>query len=293
MTTNLGFRAEVSYDAVKDLTLMSSSSSDFSSPLSFALTRGSNEDKAVRALLEDQGRVEFVKSTVPLNNLSQVGSFGVRTDGHPSRADLGVHKNLLIAGKDGSGVLNFVRNYLLWAYATNTRIYAVNAPADMYGAANYLRTDKVVRIDSGDEPNMDSIWSQYDADVTAGRPVLVLVNSIGDIEDQDDVVASFLAHVDTRKFEVYALSFSTFQEELPEDTHYENFFWRVGVDAEHTTGFIGDTLPEIASYMMKEHVGIPHENPRGVLWLNKNAERYERVVTYLVPRRFWEDSLNF
>lgn len=293
---SLGFRSEVHYDAKKDLTFLTSDSPDFSNQLRVDFARGSEQDAAVRSLLEDQGEVSFVRDTVRLSSIERAGEFGVLSDGTESESTAENIKNLLLVGKEGSGILNLVRNYLLRAAADQTKVYAVNAPTDFYGAEEYFDMDEdVVLINSDTYTEWTDLKEWIEVDLDTGEEILLLVHQNKAWDELSFDAKSFFRTIDGHRH-LRILTFTTdadFNGDLDEVSSEEYMgdqFWFVGAGSlldERVSGFIGSLEKPVVDYIMHDRTDIPHENPRGVLWLSRDKDDYERIVTYLVPRNLW------
>lgn len=289
---SLGFRSEVHYDAKKDTTFLTSDSPDFSSQLRVDFPRGSEQDTAVRSLLKDQGEVSFVSDTVRLSTMGRAGQFGVLGDGTESECTYDNIKNLFLIGKEGSGILNLVRNYLLRAVVNQAKVYAINAPADFYGAEEYFDMDEdVVLVNSDTYTDWTGLKEWIEVDLDTDEEVLLLVHQNKAWDELSFEAKRFFSTLEGHR----NLRMLTFSNEVDygnifSDVNSEDQFWFIGSTAdldERVTGFIGSVEHHVAKFFMNDRTDIPHQNPRGVLWLSRDEDDYERIVTYLVPRTMW------
>lgn len=292
---SLGFRSEVHYDAKKDTTFLTSDSPDFSSQLRVDFTRGSEQDAGVRSLLEDQGEVAFIRDTVRLSTIGRAGQFGVLGDGTESDSTTDTIKNLFLVGKEGSGILNLIRNYLLRALVNQANVYAVNAPGDFYGAKEYFDMDEdVILINSDTQTNWTDIKEWIEADLEDNEEVLILVRQNKHWDRLSSEAQTFFSTLESHP-NLRILTFSTEVDySILSDENVGDQFWFVGSGVfleERVVGFIGSVEEYIAKYLMRDRTDIPHENPRGVLWLSRADDDYERIVTYMVPRTMWHVAI--
>ena len=293
----LGFRSEVHYDAGKDVTFLTSDSPDFSSELRVPFARNSDEDKAVRSLLEEQEVVDFagLSAVTKLPSLDAVGDFGVHGDGSISDKNIANTPHLMVAGKYGSGIENLVRSWLLWAVKEKAYILAVNQPADLHGAAAYFNADKVQHYTTYDSTaqafTLEETFEALKLDAEEeGVPVLVLTQTVRTFDSLTPADRRFYNKlVETGNDfgeDVYSLTVSDVLLDFEEDTDRLDY-WVIGDDV--YTGFIGDVTDVTASYLLNDRKDIPSRNPRGVLWIGKTPEDYERINTYMIPRTAWDD----
>jgi hypothetical protein len=293
---SLGFRSEVHYDAKKDTTFLTSDSPDFSSQLRVDFARGSEQDTGVRSLLEDQGEVSFVRDTVRLSTIGRAGQFGVLSDGTESECTYDNIKNLFLIGKEGSGILNLVRNYLLRAVVNQAKVYAVNAPQDFYGAEEYFDMDgDVVLVNSDTYTDWTDLKEWIEVDLDTGDEVLLLVHQNKAWDELSSEAKRFFSTLEGHR-NLRMLTFTTevHYSDLLSDDSVGYQYWFIGSTAdldERVSGFIGSLEKPVVDYIMHDRTDIPHQNPRGVLWLSRDEDDYERIVTYLVPRTMWNVAI--
>lgn len=290
---NFGFRAEVGYDAAKDFTFLRTNTSDFVNQLNIPLARGSKDDAEIRTLLQDQGIVDFtaLNAAVKLPAVTYDMTFGLVGGEADETLIPENYPHLVLFGKDGSGALNLIRFWLLWANQTSKRVIAVGTPSDLYGSASYMNSNLIHYLDP-----TEPLREQFDAVATIhhynGAPqYFFLVGADYQAETLEDRLflkemqngayrAAENEHV-LRKDRVFSLIHNPYHlqsADIPfngSDGDADKVFFAV----------IGD-VNEVAA--KKVGAEVPTRNPRGVAWFSRGGEEIKRVKTYVVPRTLVE-----
>ena len=279
---NFGFRAEVGYNAAKDVTYLKTNTPDFTDQLTIPVVRGSKEDVEIRALLEDQGIVDFAElAKAPRLPDFLHGTFGLVGTEEDSNLNMHVHDQVILFGKEGSGVINLIRYWILNAIAHNIHIVAVGTPDDLYGMGKHINSDLLHFLD--DEESLEEAMNGILAFNVGDSNVLLLVGE--NYVAQSDEDADFIRFIqDNQTYNgdesIYTL---IHHSPLPKLAINESFFGDEGDKKNVTYIAIGDVTEETAKLLGDD---IPTRNPRGVAWVKTGADEATRVRTYFVPREF-------
>lgn len=296
-----GFRAEVGYDADKDFTFLRTNTSDFANQLHIPITRGSEEDIEIRALLEDQGLVDFTavtkRETLPIVKYSEV----FLTDYETTFGMVGLVKDesltvknfaqTVIFGEKDSGAINLIRFWLLSAIQNSYRVVAVGTPDDLYGSMPHMNSNITHLLN----PN-ESLREQFET--------LDLVRYYNG--------AGFTIFIVGEDFEAESLEDRLFLKEMqngayrrrpPQDDLHEHmvmslihrssllekegdYFTGSDGGAENVTYVvIGDVNEATANLVAND---IPTRNAPDIAWLSYKGAEPKRVKTYFVTQSMIE-----
>lgn len=276
--------SKIGYDAKKDVTFFRTNTLDFDEQLYLPTTRGSSEDLQIRALLEDQGVVDFaaLNATVKLPTIDYDVPFGLVGGEEEDELVPQQFTQFVLFGKEGSGAINLVRFWLLWANQTDKRVVTVGTPDDLYGSYEHMNSNLIHRLD----PTLP-LRDQFDAldpvqYYNGAQMTLFLVGSEFEAVTLEDRL--FLKEMQNgaySKGEFYDEErvFSLIHRaKLLEST--DDYFTGSDGSAENVSyAVIGDVNEATAK---KVGDGVPARNARGVAWLSREGKT-KRVKTYLVP----------
>lgn len=277
---NFGFRAEVGYNAAKDATFLKTNTPDFTTQLTIPVPRGSQEDAEIRALLEDQGIVDFTElAKAPRLPDFLHGTFGLVGTEEDDNLNIHVHDQVVLFGKEGSGAVNLIRYWILNAIAHNIHIAAVGTPENLYGMGKHINSNLLHILDEEEslEEQVGEILDGYN------RNLLILVGE--GYEALTDEDAEFIKNVQNHEYNdeenIYTL---IHHAPLPDAAYLSESFLGDEADEENVTYItIGDVTEKTAKLLGDD---IPTRNPRGIAWVSQGADEATRVRTYFVPREF-------
>lgn len=286
---HFGFRSEVGYDAAKDFTFLRTNTPDFAKQLVFPVARGSEEDKEIRTLLQDQDIVDFkaLNAAEHLPSVDYDMTFGLVGGEKDETLTPENYPHLVLFGKDGSGALNLIRFWLLWANQNGKTVIAVGTPADLYGSAPHMNSNKIHHLDpteplreqfdvvapirhyNGATQYLFLVGGDYQAETLEDRLFLKeMQNGAYRAGDNDHVL---------EKDRVFSLIYNPYHLQSA-DTAFN------GSDADAdkvSLAVIGD-VNEVAA--KKVGSDVPTRNARGVAWFSREGGEAKRVKTYVVPR---------
>lgn len=295
---NFGFRAEVGYDAAKDFTFLKTNTPDFANQLNIPLPRGSKEDAEIRTLLEDQGIVDFseINKAIHLPAVGYDIAFGLVGGEEDETLIPENYPHLILFGKDGSGALNLIRFWLLWANQTSKNVVAVGTPADLYGSAPHMNSNLIHHLDP-----TEPLRAQFDAVAPVhhynGAPqYLFVVGADYQAETLEDRLflkemqngayrASEEEHV-IRKDRVFSLIHNPYHLQSADMA-----FNGGDGDADKVSFAVIGDVNEVAA--KKVGVDVPTRNARGLAWFSRGGEETKRVKTYVVPRALVEQGASW
>lgn len=277
---SFGFRAEAGYNSAKDTTFLRTNTPDFDTQLEVPLTRGSDEDKQLRALLEEQGIIDFstLNKAVKFPETPYVEDpFGL-VGGDTENAELSVENfpAVVMFGKEGSGVKNLIRSWLMSCAAEEMTIITFGVDKDIYVMSDYLdQTEasvytgedltssyqlltvlnnfdtKFVLVGADVDPESEHLKSVFDFLNNHGRSdVRILIHNENMLADADD-------------------------DYLGKDLSYKEVMV-VGDVTEATTKLVGEN--------------VTARNRRGWLWVNLRDVGAVRVKSYLLPKSLTSDG---
>ena len=286
-----GFRSEVGYDAVKDLAFFRTETPDFTEQLTLPLTRGSAEDLSVRGLLEDQGIVDFaaLNAAVHLPTTTYEMAFGLVGGEEDENLIPENYPHLVLFGKEGSGAVNLIRFWLLWASQTGKRIVTVGTPDDLYGSAKYMMRSKINALDpkqplreqfealgsvefyNGAEMTLFLVGADYQTETLEDRLFLKEMQNGAYYQEKNLLDHHRVLSLIHRAHEIY-------MNDMP--------FTGSDGDAENVTlAVIGDVGEVAARKVGKD---VPNRNARGIAWFSRGGEEAKRIKTYVVSRELVE-----
>jgi hypothetical protein len=299
----VGFRAEVGYNGDRDFTFLRTAIPDFKKQVVVSPVRGSEEDKQIRALLEDQGIVDFVAVnapiTLPINPEHTIHQFRSELyfgmEGIKENEFMGetywstivphVYHHVVLFGKQGSGAVNLMRLWLLWANVVKAHVVSIGNPADLYGTSSHLDPELTHVLDP-DKPLREQFALLCNLGAYRVSSKLVfLVGADYEATDADD--RKFLKEMQNNlKDDTYTFIHRTKLLESQDEyfTGSEGIYDFVSVAA------IGDVNDATAK---RVHPETPVRNARGVVWFSGRHNGLKlgppkRVKTYLVPRDAFE-----
>lgn len=273
---NFGFRSEVGYDADKDVTFLRSNSPDFTDQLVFPVARGSKQDKDIRAVLEDQGIVDFNAINCPeyLPAAGKDMSFGMV--GNKEDDDMALtpenYRSLVLFGKAGSGALNLLRFWLLWATENEMEVVSIGNASNLYSSGTHMDGEMLHIFDT-----FTPLQEQYnELELTK---VLFLVGADFEATTLEDRL--FLKNVQNGTLpqgeEVFSLIHRAYHL-----SGSDVIFTGCDGDADKVSfAIIGDVNDVTAK---KVGPDVPTRNARGIAWFSLNGAEAQRVKTYLVPK---------
>lgn len=280
---SFGFRAEVGYDAAKDVTFLRTNTADFNEQLTIPVSRDSKEDAAIRELLEEQEIVDFeaLKKAVVMPSFmtDEFGIVGEEKDATLTPSD---YDHVVLFGKEGSGALNLVRFWILWAASHGIHIVSVANPG-LYGMEQHINSKFVHHLDE----NLPLEEQVEDTNVlNAFNPrVLFLFGANYEVEFAAD--DEFIAKVQGGEYENgmdnYVEIFSLIHHDK-----LDGHFFGTEVEGEVSYAVIGDVPAPVAELVGPD---VPARNPRGVAWFSHKSEETKRVRTYVVPKMFVKQFL--
>lgn len=280
---NFGFRAEVGYNAAKDVTFLKTSTPDFTEQLTIPVARGSKEDREIRTLLEDQGIVNFTElnKAVRLPDLFHK-TFGLVGSEEDDTLTPDYFDHLVLFGKEGSGAINLIRFWLLWAARNNIHIVSIENP-NLYGMEPCIDSRLVHHLDP-EEPLEEQVTASGALTGYNAR-VLVLVgagyepSTIEDSEFIENIQNSEGPYSDTEN--LYSLIHRNLMSDV---TAGDPFFGSEGWPENVSYAVIGDVNERTAKIVGAD---VPTRNPRGVAWFKQSGtQESKRVRTFLVPRSY-------
>lgn len=278
----LGLRFEVKYNAVIDQVFLTSVSPDWDTPVVFKPVHGSEQDVKLRELLEEEGiyNPATQKDAVKLPGAETAGMFGVYSNGKKAHASVENTGSMFVVGKEGSGVANLVRNYLLWALENEVKVLTVNAPNNVYGMADEFEEGQLKNIASD---NLISIMEgeRFKSSVASDEKLLVIIKAEGDIEDTPKYWQQFQKNLFSQQTTQQVFLVVSDQLLDEEGGAGSGYYW--ASDEVFGAAIIGDVNQETVEFLFPEN-SVPSSNPRGVLWLNTFI--LERIHTYLIPKDF-------
>jgi hypothetical protein len=274
-----GFRAEVGYDAAKDVTFLRTNTPDFKEQLTIPVARDSKEDTEIRTLLEDQGIVDFTELAkaprLPEFTHDSFGLVGAEEDASLTPFE---YDHLVLFGKEGSGVINLIRFWILWAARHNIHIVSVCNPG-LYGMEGYIPSGLVHHLDP--EERLDE---QVESGILTGynRQALILIGAGYEPLYTED--SEFIEKVQNGEYNDEDNLYSLIHRNLlPEPSAGETFFGSEGATENVTYGVVGDVNERTARIVGSD---VPTRNPRGAAWFKHEGEDSKRVRTYFVPRTY-------
>jgi hypothetical protein len=295
---NFGFRAEVGYDAAKDFTFLKTNTPDFANQLTLPVTRGSEEDKQIRTLLEDQGIVDFtaLNKAVKLPAVDYEMTFGLVGGEEDETLTPENYPHLVLFGKDGSGALNLIRFWLLWANQTSTTVVAVGTPDDLYGSAPHMNSNLIHHLDpteplreqfeavapvhhyNGATRYLFVVGADYQAETLEDRLFLKeMQNGAYRAGEEESVI---------RKDRVFSLIYNPYHLQSSDVA-----FTGSDGDADKVSfAVIGDVNEVTAK---KVGADVPTRNARGLAWFSLKGGETKRVKTYVVPRALVEQGASW
>lgn len=280
---NFGFRAEVGYNAAKDVTFLKTNTNDFDEQLTIPVARGSKEDAEIRTLLEDQNIVDFTELAKPVTLPSfSHGTFGLVGDEEDDALSPSYHDHVVLFGKAGSGAVNLIRFWLLFAARNNIHIVSVSNPG-LYGMEKYIKSNLVHHLN--DQFPLDQQFEDSDILSEYNREVLLLVGP-GFVPSDEDT--EFIRKIQTGEIgedNVYSLIHHDLREPLGDDY----FFGAEGGFNTVSYAVIGDVTPEAAELVGDD---VPTRNPRGIAWFSEKGGESKRVRTFIIPRSFVHELRN-
>lgn len=284
---NFGFRAEVGYNPAKDITFLKTNTSDFTEQLTIPVARDSKEDLEIRALLEDQGIVDFTElAKAPRLPDFLHSTFGLVGTEEDSNLNIAAHDQVVLFGKEGSGAINLIRYWILNSIAHNTHIAAIGTPDNLYGMSKHINNNLLHFLDDEEsslEEQVGEILNGYN------RNLLILIGE--DYIPNDDEDAEFIKHVQNREYnDEDNISTLIHHAPLNDNAYLSSGYSRQSflgeeADEENVTYIaIGDVTKSTAKLIGPD---VPTNNPRGVAWINHGVnDEITRVRTYFVPREF-------
>jgi hypothetical protein len=273
----LNVRSEVTYNSHTDQVNLAVTSDDFPEPVTITVPRNTDQDRKLREVIEEQELFSFadLAQSVKLPRGS-AGVFGVYSDGEEAPFSVQTTQHLIVRAKDGSGVINFARNYVLFAVQNNCTVIAVNADQTLDSTLAYVPAHKLITA-----PTVRSVMDseRFEEALEDGEKFLVLnfeaPTFAGDIlrDPTEDLQEFFLACEDFPE-DLYSLT-------VVKDTEtYMNDDYGVPV------AFMGNVHADVAEKVVGDRTVT--RNPRGVLWLKHSYNApSERINTYVVPRDAW------
>jgi hypothetical protein len=295
---HFGFRSEVGYDAAKDFTFLRTNTPDFAKQLVFPVARGSEEDKEIRTLLQDQDIVDFtaLNAAEHLPAVDYEMTFGLVGGEKDETLTPENYPHLVLFGKDGSGALNLIRFWLLWANQTSKTVLAVGTPADLYGSAPHMNSNLIHHLDPT-EPLREQFNEFAKIHHYNGAPqYLFLVGGDYQAETLEDRL--FLKEMQNgayragendhvlRKDRVFSLIHNPYHLQSADVA----FNGSDGDADKVSLAIIGD-VNEVAA--KKIGPDVPTRNARGVAWFSRGGEEAKRVKTYVVPRALVEKGASW
>lgn len=280
---SFGFRAEVGYNAAKDVTFLRTNTADFNDQLTIPVSRDSKEDLAIRELLEEQEIVDFdaLKKAVVMPDFctDEFGMVGTEEDSTLTPIH---YDHVVLFGKEGSGAVNLIRFWILWAIKHNIHIVSVANPG-LYGMEKHINNNLVHHLDESlpleeqfddtgvldvDNPRvLLLVGANYEPVTCTADDYFISKVQKGEYEDDMD-----------NSVEVFSL---IHHEKFPEE---DDFFFGAESDFNKVSyAAIGDVNAEVASMVGAD---VPTHNPRGVAWFSLKGGESKRVRTYVVPRPF-------
>jgi hypothetical protein len=277
---NFGFRSEVGYDAAKDVTFLRTNTPDFADQLVFPVARGSKEDKEIRTLLEDQGIVDFtaVNAPVYLPAAGKEMSFGMVGNEEDDTLTPENYDSLVLFGKDGSGALNLIRFWLLWAKENDVEVVAVGTPSNLYGSGPHMDVERIHFLDADGDLRQQYGDISFRNQGFGADGILFLVGADFETETLEDRL--FLKEVQSGVLEGEEV-FSLIHRANPVLMSDMPFTGSDGDKDKVSFAVIGDTNDITAKLVGSE---VPTRNARGIGWFSLNDAEAQRVKTYLVPR---------
>jgi hypothetical protein len=293
-----GFRSQVGYDAAKDIAFFRTETPDFDEQLTLSLVRGSAEDLSVRTLLEDQGIVDFtaLNAPVPLPAVDYDMTFGLVGGEEDETLTPENYPHLVLFGKDGSGALNLIRFWLLWANQHSNEVVAVGAPDDLYGSAPHMNSNLIHHLDPT-KPLREQFNEVARVEYYNGaRQFLFVVGADFQAETLEDRL--FLKEMQNgayqAKEEDYCMEKDRVFSIIHNPYHLQSddmpFNGSDGDADKVSFAVIGD-VNEVAA--KKVGFGVPTRNARGVAWFSRGGEEAKRVKTYVVPRALVEKGASW
>ena len=294
---NLGFRSEVGYNAAEDYTYLRSNTPDFNKQLFFPVARGSEQDAEIRTLLEDQGIVDFTALNAPvaLPAVDYDMTFGLVGGEEDETLIPENYPHLVLFGKEGSGAVNLIRFWLLWANQNAKEVIAVGTPDDLYGSAPHMNSNLIHHLD-----RTKPLREQFDevAKVeyyNGARQYLFIVGSDFEAETLEDRL--FLKEMQNGAYQAKAEDYCMEKERVFSIIHRAHEIYMNGEsftgsdgDAKNVSlAIIGDVGAVVAQKVGKE---VPNRNARGVAWFSRGGE-VKRVKTYIVPRALIEKGASW
>ena len=293
-----GFRSEVGYDAAKDFTFLRTNTPDFNKQLTFPVVRDSEEDKEIRTLLEDQGIVDFTALNAPvkLPTVDYDMTFGLVGGEEDETLTPENYPHLVLFGKEGSGAVNLIRFWLLWANQHSNGVIAVGTPADLYGSAPHMNSNLIHHLD-----RTKPLREQFDevAPVhyyNGARQYLFVVGSDFEAETLEDRL--FLREMQNGAYQAKEKDYCMEKDRVFSIIHRAHDIYMDGDvftgsdgDAKNVAlAIIGDVGEVVARKVGKD---VPDRNARGVAWFSRGGEEAKRVKTYLVPRALVEKGASW
>lgn len=285
---NFGFRAEVGYNAAKDVTFLKTNTPDFNEQLTIPVARDSKEDLEIRTLLEDQGIVDFTElAKAPRLPDFTHDKFGLVGSEEDDTLTPFAYDHVVVFGKEGSGVINLIRFWILWAARNNIHIVSVANPG-LYGMEAYVPPALVHHLDP-EEP----LEEQFeDLDVLNGynRQALILIGAEYETEVHNLEDLHFIADVQNGTYNDEDKLFSFIHRNvLTDDETADGFVGSEGDPDKVSYAVIGDVNEQTAKIIGSD---VPVRNPRGVAWFKHEGEDTKRVRTYFVPRAYSYELVN-
>lgn len=294
---NFGFRAEVGYDAAKDFTFLKTNTPDFAGQLNIPLGRESKEDAEIRTLLEDQGIIDFtaVNAAVKLPAVDYDMTFGLVGGEEDETLTPENYPHLVLFGKEGSGALNLIRFWLLWANQHSNEVVAVGAPDDLYGSASHMNSNLIHHLDPTKplrEQFNEVAPVQY---YNGARQFLFVVGADFQAETLEDRL--FLKEMQNGAYQAKEDDYCMEKDRVFSIIHRGHEIYMNGDvftgsdgDAENVSlAIIGDVGEAVARKVGKD---VPNRNARGIAWFSQKGGT-KRVKTYVVPRALVEKGASW
>jgi hypothetical protein len=278
---NFGFRAEVGYNPAKDVTFLKTNTPDFTEQLTIPVARDSKEDREIRTLLEDQGIVDFVElnRAVRLPDLFHM-TFGLVGSEEDNTLTPAYYDHLVLFGKEGSGAINLIRFWLLWAARQNIHIVSIDNPS-LYGMEQYLNSNLVHHLDP--EELLEEQFRNSGVFDGYNSRVLLLVGADYTPERNED--SEFIEKIQNGEYHEDDNIFSFIHRSLMSDSTFgDTFFGSEGDPTNVSYAVIGDVNERTAKLVGPD---VPTRNPRGVAWFKQNGtQESKRVRTFMIPRSY-------
>jgi hypothetical protein len=218
-------------------------------------------------------------------NTDRISFFGVHADGGESGTSFADFPTFVVSGKEGSGVINLTRAYLLWAAENGYSVVTLNADEKLRSALDYTPAYHRVELDS---------TLLY---VDINTVVEAIKSQHRDGADNNVLFLTFVSDVDTlvpgTTFKVAELTrelediFTSGLTSVVVSEDVNGFKSQNSFSVDTFFGIVGDVTGELARQVTGNE--LRYSNPRGVLLIGYNGTLIERVNTYVVPRYIWDE----